>query len=278
MMTNRPASVAPYIASPGPRPFLFGPLFLAFLPLLSLPGPAFSTEAVLVGLHDNPPLLLQDQIGQVRGMAIGLLENIAGQDGWLWIVMLAGAALLLIFFGTTLLLRARVHRKTRELRQRNTDLRREIQDRLQAQQESMRSETKYRLVVDYANEAIFLLQNGMVKFPNPKTEAMLGYSERELAALPFLNLVHPDDRDMVRDKIKALEQGEALTSTYAFRLINQAGKELSVQQNDVFTTWENQPTVLCFLRDISAQMRMEAQMLQAQRMEAVGTLAGGGGP
>jgi len=275
MMTNRPASVAPYIVSPGPRPFLFGPLFLAFLPLLSLPGPAFSTEAVLVGLHDNPPLLLQDQIGQVRGMAIGLLENIAGQDGWLWIVMLAGAALLLIFFGTTLLLRARVHRKTRELRQRNTDLRREIQDRLQAQQESMRSETKYRLVVDYANEAIFLLQNGMVKFPNPKTEAMLGYSERELAALPFLNLVHPDDRDMVRDKIKALEQGEALTSTYAFRLINQAGKELSVQQNDVFTTWENQPTVLCFLRDISAQMRMEAQMLQAQRMEAVGTLAGG---
>ena len=270
-MMNCLAAMAHPIFKTGWRFALTGPILAAILLLLSSPCLVSSTEAGQSEIYNQPPLLLQDQAVQEGGQAPAFMPA----PRCLWIAVLAGCAILFLFFAIAMLLRAQVQKKTRELQQSNEELRREIQVRRQAQLESMSNETKYRLVVDYANEAIFLLQDGMVKFPNPKTEAMLGYSERELADRPFLDLVHPDDREMVSAKIKALAQGEAIISTYAFRLITRDGKELMVQQNDVFTSWENQPTVLCFLRDISAQTRMEAQMQQAQKMEAVGTLAGG---
>jgi PAS domain S-box-containing protein len=56
------------------------------------------------------------------------------------------------------------------------------------------SEEKYRLLVDNANDAIFIAQDGKIKFPNPKTVQMLGYSLEELLQIQYPDLVLPDDR------------------------------------------------------------------------------------
>jgi len=140
---------------------------------------------------------------------------------------------------------------------------------------SKESEEKYSLLVENANDAIFIAQDEVVKFPNPKTEAMLGYCAEELAKIPFLDLIHPEDRDMVLDRHNRRLKGEEPASTYSFRIINRAGEQLWVQLNTVLISWEGRPATLNLLRDITQQKRLEAQLLQAQRMEAIGTVAGG---
>jgi PAS domain S-box-containing protein len=137
------------------------------------------------------------------------------------------------------------------------------------------SEEKYRLLVENANDAIFIAQDDVVTFPNPKTEAMIGYPSEELARIPFLDLIHPEDRDMVLDRNKRRLKGEEPPSTCSFRIINRAGEELWVQLNTVLITWEGRPATLNLLRDITQQRRLEAQLHEAQRMESLGTLAGG---
>jgi PAS domain S-box-containing protein len=138
------------------------------------------------------------------------------------------------------------------------------------------SEEKYRLLVENANDAIFIAQDEVVKFPNPKTEEMIGYSAEDLAKIPFIQIIHPEDRDMVLDRHKRRLAGEELVpSTYSFRIINKACHELWVQLNTVLITWEGRAATLNFLRDITQQKQLEAQFQQAQKMEAIGTLAGG---
>ena len=137
------------------------------------------------------------------------------------------------------------------------------------------SEEKYRRLVENANDAIFIVQDEVVKFPNPKTEAMIGYSREELANIPFTNFTHPDDRELVLERHQRRITGENPPSTYSFRIINRSGEELWVQLNTVLITWEGRPATLNLLRDITQQRRLEVQFESAQRMESLGTLAGG---
>jgi two-component system cell cycle sensor histidine kinase/response regulator CckA len=137
------------------------------------------------------------------------------------------------------------------------------------------SEEKYRLLVENANDGIFIAQSGVIKFPNPKTQEILGYTALELAETPYLDMIHPEDRHIVIERKRRRNQGEDLPNTYSLRITNSSGDELWAQVNAVDITWEGAEATLNFVRDITPHKRLEAQFSQAQKMEAVGTLAGG---
>jgi len=53
-----------------------------------------------------------------------------------------------------------------------------------------------------------------------------------------------------------------------FRIINNAGREYTVQLNAVKIAWKGRPATLNFVRDITDQLNLEASLRQAQKMEA----------
>jgi PAS domain S-box-containing protein len=148
-------------------------------------------------------------------------------------------------------------------------------ERKRAEEALQASEEKYRLLVQNSNDAIFVAQDDVIKFPNLKTEELMGYPASELVKIPFVNHIHPDDRDIVFEKQRKRLEGQKSSSTYSFRIRNQAGEELWVEMNSVVILWEGRPATLNFMRDVTEKKKLEAQFLQAQKMEAVGTLAGG---
>jgi two-component system cell cycle sensor histidine kinase/response regulator CckA len=152
---------------------------------------------------------------------------------------------------------------------------RDITERKQAVEALRESEEKYRLLVENANDAIFISQDDTITFPNPKTVDLLGYSADELNRISFADLIHPEDRDMVlEDYLGKLEEVDS-PSTYSFRIVYRAGEELWVQLNAIPITWEGRPAILNFLRDITPEKKMAEHMFEAQKMKAIGTLAGG---
>lgn len=136
------------------------------------------------------------------------------------------------------------------------------------------SEEKYRLLVENANDGICILQDGVVQFSNPRTLELTGYSKEELARRPFMALVEARDQETFL-KNQATINEKNRSQIYAFRMINRQREPLWVELNGIPIVWEGRPAILNFLRDITPQKRMEAQFLQAQKMEAIGTLAGG---
>jgi PAS domain S-box-containing protein len=147
--------------------------------------------------------------------------------------------------------------------------------RRRAEEALRESEEKYRDLVENANDAICVVQDGRMKFHNRKTRELLGYTAEELAKIEFLDLIHPEDRDVVFEKHRRRLEGDQFQSTYSFRALSRGGETLWAEINAILILWEEEPAVLCFLRNITEQKRLESQLQQAQKMEAVGTLAGG---
>ena len=150
-----------------------------------------------------------------------------------------------------------------------------ITERRQAEEALRESEEKYRLLIENATDAIFIVQDKVVKFANPKAKKITGYSAAQLAKLPFVDFIHPEDRGMVLERHLKRLGGQEPPNIYSFRIVDKSGEVLSVELSAVFINWEGRPATLNFLRDITAQKRLEAQLQQAQKMEALGTLAGG---
>jgi two-component system cell cycle sensor histidine kinase/response regulator CckA len=151
-------------------------------------------------------------------------------------------------------------------------------ERKQEEEALKESAEKYRLLLDHAPEAVFIIQDEMIQFSNPKTLAILGYSPEESQQIPLvnlLNMIHPDEREMVLGQHKKMLQGDGVSSPYSFRIINRAGEELWLQVNSARIEWEGYPAILNFAREVTPERRREAQFQQAQKMETIGMLAGG---
>ena len=164
-------------------------------------------------------------------------------------------------------LESRVRERTSELVAANRSLQAEISERKLVEAALRESEEKFRLVVEGANDAVFVVQDGVVKFPNPRTVEMLGYSRAELAQTPFSKLLHPDDKNKVLER--------ETKTPYTFRVVDKHHKELWVDLNSVSIQWEGKPATLNFFRDITERKKLEAPLLEAQKMKAIGTMAGG---
>jgi len=118
--------------------------------------------------------------------------------------------------------------------------------------------------VENANDGIFIAQDGKIKFPNPKTREILGYSAGELLQIPYIELIHPDDRALIakRRNRKSTEQ-LSQPSTYSLRVIPRSGKQIWTQISSVPITWESRPATLNFVRDITLQKKAEQELKQS---------------
>ncbi len=152
---------------------------------------------------------------------------------------------------------------------------RDISERKKPGNTLSEGEKQYRLLVENASDAIFIIQDNLVKFFNPKTLEMTGYSPEELSDLPFHQLLHPKDQQPVTERFKHILNGDKLPNLLSCRIINKKGDELWGQLNSVIFQWGDKPSILNFLRDITPQKKMETQFFYAQRIDSIGTLAGG---
>ncbi len=133
----------------------------------------------------------------------------------------------------------------------------DVTDRMRMTAELNENEKRYRTVVNSADEAIVVVQDGMLRLVNPMAVTMSGFSEQELLSKPILSLIHPEDRFMVEGRFHMLSQGETATSRYVFRLAAKDGNTRFVENGAILIEWEGRPATLNFLTDISERKRAE---------------------
>jgi PAS domain S-box-containing protein len=126
------------------------------------------------------------------------------------------------------------------------------------------SETKYRTLFENMDQAIFVVQDGLVTFFNPKGLELTGYSEEELTDKPFLDLVHPEDRDLMVDRYIKLYRGEPLTYPYVFKMADKKGRLIWVEGMGVTIQWEDTRADLAFINNVTERILAEEALRESE--------------
>src|SRR5437016_5837773 len=153
---------------------------------------------------------------------------------------------------------------------------RDITERLRAEQALRNSEQSYRSLVDGVRDVIFALSpGGEVTSLNPAFEEMTGFPPAEWVGRPFEAFVHPDDVPLALDLFGRVLQGEA-RPTIQFRILTKAGTYRVAEFSATAQRRDGRLRgILGIGRDVTERLGLEQQLRQAQKMEAVGRLAGG---
>src|SRR5207302_1375328 len=153
---------------------------------------------------------------------------------------------------------------------------RDITERLRAEQALRNSEQSYRSLVDGVRDVIFALSpGGEVTSLNPAFEEMTGFPPAEWVGRPFEAFVHPDDVPLALDLFGRVLQGEP-RPTIQFRILTKGGTYRVAEFSATAQLRDGRLRgILGIGRDVTERLGLEQQLRQAQKMEAVGRLAGG---
>jgi len=123
------------------------------------------------------------------------------------------------------------------------------------------SEESYAYLIENVNEWIYVAQDGRIPFINRLETGVLGFSAEEIRSLPFAEFVHPEDRDLVRERHRQRLAGENPPDTYPFRIVTREGRVRWVEVRAFLTTWKGRPATVNFLRDITDRKLAEDELV-----------------
>ena len=158
----------------------------------------------------------------------------------------------------------------------------DITERKRVEMALRESETRSRVVLEKSPTMVAILQGNDWRYVNPAIEMAMGYSSEELMQMSFLDIVHPDHRNLVAERSRRRQRGESVSSRYEFKYINKQGETRWLDFAAELIEYEGKPAVLATAIDVTfrkvaeEQLReKEVQLAHVSRLSSMGELVAG---
>jgi PAS domain S-box-containing protein len=147
-----------------------------------------------------------------------------------------------------------------------------IEQQLHQEQEFVR-----QLVASFPDMISVLGSDGRVTFSSPRIRDVLGYTPEQLVGEEFGTAIHRDDLAQIKELFRKLTSGETESVLCEYRTIHSDGtwKILRASASPLFDSEHKITGVVASIRDVTEVKNNEKQMLQKEKMAAMGEMMSG---
>jgi len=153
---------------------------------------------------------------------------------------------------------------------------RDITERKRAEKRLQESEEQYRLLFDSNPHPMWVYDPDTLAFlaVNDAAVQLYGYTREEFLAMTLTDIRPPSEVPRLLERLaEDPVRGRSSDGTWQHRLKD--GTVIDVDTSSNVITFRGGPARMVLATDVSEKRKLEAQLRQAQKMEAVGRLAGG---
>ncbi|MFI5307452.1 MAG: PAS domain S-box protein [Polyangiales bacterium] len=152
----------------------------------------------------------------------------------------------------------------------------DVSHRKRAEEALRSSEANFRSVIENAPDGIVISRWPMIAFANPAAARLLGFrSPEEALGVSLLTRMRPMEAELAGQRVKQRMRSEAIGSSAEYHSRDADGNDRTVEVSAIPIEYQGAPAILGFARDVTERKAMAAQLLEADKLAAVGTLAAG---
>lgn len=137
------------------------------------------------------------------------------------------------------------------------------------------SEANYKALSEYSNNGIAIIQDDVHYYANPKYQELTGYTIDSLKNVEFEKLLKNVDPRSDLNKILSDLKRESNNEIFSTQLRKKNGGIIDVEISASSVIYNGKRTMIISMLDITYRKILERQIINAQKMQSMGTLAGG---
>jgi PAS domain S-box-containing protein len=150
-------------------------------------------------------------------------------------------------------------------------------ENLRLYEEVKQSEEKYRTVVEGALDGVCVIGGDYrFKYVNEKLAEIQGYHQEELIGMDVRNYLDEESKSLLADREDQRKRGIKLSPRFELNILRKDGEVRNVEISARgIRDLKGNVTFIIFLRDITEKKRMQEQLLQNEKLRALGEMASG---
>lgn len=136
----------------------------------------------------------------------------------------------------------------------------EIELQLKEQQEL------YQLVVSHMVDSVFIIQDNRLVYINNNIDEHIGYNSENILNQTILDLVHPDDHELLRSIMLKWELDKVIGKDYLIKLLDKQGHIHHTEVHPFPISYQGRDAILCVAHGITKQLENEKRLMDMKEV------------